>query len=344
MAPPSVNAAQRSIPVAPLIEGLKAEEQSGQATGAPAGAGPAPAASHVRCVTPTPATAESDTNSQPQYKYPTLFPLFGPGCTDAAILNFFSVGGVTETANNVQYLYNAQQSASQISADLLTVTFAPGFQAVLSGTATAGSGQPINSSSGGASGGTAGGSSASNTTTDSVATAVAKIENGGDFNVRFPTPVLYHLFQHGSVEGLVSPNVGFNINGFSGQSTITEATEYSVNVPFEIYAQTKSIDPTSDGIASATLFLDLKPAAEVISSDLAQKIQLTGDRGFFLGQASVGIEFSNSIRLSFQYIYGPNQIYQGTSSAGASTPATSRIGGFHLAVSFSPQKSNSSGQ
>jgi hypothetical protein len=285
-----------------------------------------------------------------QFEYRNWFPLLGPGCTDAAILNFFSVNNATETATNALYLYNAQQSASQVNAQLLTATFAPGLQAVLSGTATSGSGSTSSSTTTGSSSGAASGtSSGSSTTTDSVATAVAKIEAGGDFNIKFPAPVFLHQGKHGSTVGYFSPNVGFNINGISGQSTITQGTEYSVNIPLELYMQSKSIDPTSNAVPSATVFLDLKPAAELISSDLAQKIQLTSSRGFFLGQAAIGIEFSSSVRLSFQYIYGPNQIYQGatstgTSTTGTSTTPTSRIGGFHLAVSFSPQKSKPSGQ
>jgi len=89
-------------------------------------------------------------------------------------------------------------------------------------------------------------------------------------------------------------------------------------------------------MSSAILFLDVKPAAELISSQLAKKIGLTSERGFFLGQASLGLEFAQSFRISLQYLYGPEQIYVTPDSSGTTK---SRIGGFHLAVSFSPQKS-----
>ena len=297
----------------------------------------------LRCSYNTGSSAATKNDPQYQYQYRTWFPLIGPGCTNVAILGFFSANKAAETANNVKYLYNAQQSASQVTGDLVSATFAPGIQAVFAGTATAGPGESSSSTTSVTSGGTAGStSSGSATPTDSIATSVAKIETGGDFNVRFPAPILYHSGGHYRVTGFTSPNVGFNINGFSGQNTITQATEYSFNVPLEFYAQTQSIDPTSDGIASAVLFLDLKPAAEVISSDLAQKIGLTGSRGFFLGQAAVGIEFSQSFRISFQYVYGPRQVYQTNTSTGSPTTTSSRIGGFHLAVSFSPQKSKTS--
>ena len=281
----------------------------------------------IRC------TIDNSDSKNPTYNWPTFAPLVGPGCTDNAILSFFAVNKSTELADNVKYLYNAQQSTSQVNADLLTATFSPGFQAVLAGTATAGSSQSTTTTTG---------STTTTTSTDSVATAVAKIEAGGDFNLRFPVPFLYHLGSHGSIYGFTSPNLGFNINGFGAQSTITQSTEYSFNFPLEFYAQTKSIDPSSNGISSAVIFLDLKPGAEVVSSDLAQKIGLTSNRDFFLGQASAGIEFAESFRISFQYIYGPKQIYQTMNSGSSPTTTLTHIGGFHLAVSFSPQSSKTS--
>jgi hypothetical protein len=290
----------------------------------------------LKCAYYTGTTTSTKDSPNFQYPYSFLLPLIGPGCTNDAIQNFFSVNGSAQTVSNVQYLYNAQQSASQLSADLLTATFAPGIQAILAGTATAGTSQTTASSSSGTS---------TTTTTDSVATAVAKLQSGGDINVRFPTPILYSATTHGSVEGLLSPNIGFNIDGFAGQSTITEATEYSFNLPFEIYAQTTSISGSSNSNTTATLFLDIKPAGEFISSDLANSLGPSVPKSFFLGQASVGIEFAQSVRISFQYIYGNPKIYQSTSTTTTSTTSatpTTTMNGFHLAVSFSPQKSKSS--
>jgi hypothetical protein len=213
---------------------------------------------------------------------------------------------------------------------LFTATFPLGFQAVLAGTATAGASQSTPTSSGGT-------TTTTTTQTDSVATAVSKIENGGDFNLRFPFPIVSHFGQGYAVDGRILPNLGFNINKFGAQDTITESTEYTFNAPFELYGQTTSIDPNNPAI----VFIDLKPSAEVISSALAQSIGITGSRAFFLGEAAVGIEFAQKVRVSLQYFVGPHQIYQTTSSTGATTTAT-HIGGFHLAVSFSPQKPSSS--
>jgi len=268
----------------------------------------------------------ADPKNKSAYTYATWFPTLGTGCLSPLILNYFGVENSAVGANGVQYLYNAQQSTSQVNADLFTATFGLGFQAVLAGTATAGSSQTTPASSSGT-------TTSSSTQTDSVATAVSKIENGGDFNLRFPFPVVSHFGNGYALDGRLVPNLGFNINKFGAQDTITESTEYTFNIPLELYAQTTSIDPNNPAIA----FFDIKPSGEVISSALAQSIGITGSRAFFLGEAAVGVEFAQKVRVSLQYFVGPHQIYQTMSSTGATTTAT-HIGGFHLAVSFSPQK------
>jgi hypothetical protein len=281
---------------------------------------------------------ESNPGTKTSYTYPTWFPTLGTGCISPVILNYFGVEKNAVGANGVRYLYNAQQSTSQVNADLFTATFGLGFQAVLAGTATAGSSQTAPSTTGSAATAAIAHDDSSTTTqTDSVATAVSKIENGGDFNLRFPLPVVSHFGQSYTLDGRFVPNVGFNINKFGAQDTITESTEYTVNLPFELYGQTTSIDQDNPAIA----FIDLRPSGEIVSSAMAQSIGLTGSRAFFLGEAAVGVEFGKKVRVSLQYFVGPHQIYQTVSSTGTSISAT-HIGGFHLAVSFSPQTPNSS--
>lgn len=267
-------------------------------------------------------------NNKSAYTYATWFPTLGTGCLSPIILSYFGVEKSAVGSNAVQYLYNAQQSTSQVNADLFTATFPLGFQAVLAGTATAGSSQttPTTSSMSSSTSSTA-------VQTDSVATAVSKIESGGDFNLRFPFPVVSHFGQGYALDGRILPNIGFNINKFGAQDTITQSSEYTFNIPFELYGQTTSIDPSNPAI----VFIDLKPSGEIISSALAQSIGLTGSRAFFLGEGSVGVEFAQRIRVSLQYFVGPHQIYQTVSPTGTTTTAT-HIGGFHLAVSFAPLK------
>jgi hypothetical protein len=170
---------------------------------------------------------------------------------------------------------------------------------------------------------------------------MAKLQAGGDFNVSFPMPWLYAANTKQSMSGYFTPNVGFNINGFSGQNTITQATEYSINLPAEFYGQLYSIEKSSNGLPAASLFIDLRPAGEVISTQLAKTIGPGNSKFFFLGQAAVGIELAQSIRISFQYAYSPKRIFQPNPASGLSSP-TQSVNGFHLAVSFSPQNAKKS--
>jgi hypothetical protein len=248
------------------------------------------------------------------------------GCSPDGVTDFFKVSGAISIINSVHYLYNPNQSTNQIGADFFTVTFPLGFQSVFSGTATAGSSQPS-------------GTSITTTSTESVSTAVSKLEQGGDFNVRFPFPILYHVTSKYGVYMLTSPSVGFNVNGLTGQNTVTESTEYNINVPLEFYAQTASIEQTQ-GSSDALLYVDLKPAAEVVSPAFATAIGLKSNRYFFLAQAAAGIEFHNSVRVGFQYFFGPSQVYQVPTATGTVTK-TGKVGGIHLVVSFSPGKQGS---
>jgi len=207
----------------------------------------------------------------PEYAYPAWFPLWGKNChSDDEVEYFYSEGDkLFSAAEQVRYLYNAQQSASVISADLLTATFQPGLQAVLAGSVTAGS------SNGSTTTTTTTTSSAlprdattttATSSTDSAATAISKLESGGDFNVRFILPLLWASKGSASITGNLIPNVGFTVNGLTAQNTITDATEYSFNVPAEFYGQLTS---TAKSSTAAALFVDLKPQGEFISKTLA---------------------------------------------------------------------------
>jgi hypothetical protein len=276
-----------------------------------------------------------------EYSYPSWFPLWWTGChSDEQVKDFFTQGERVIAGNQAQYQYNAQQSASTVSADLLTTWFTPGIQAVLSGSATSGNSGGTTTTTTTTSRGT---TTTAATSTDSVDTAVAKLENGGDFNVRFPLPILSTSNAQGiaSLTGQVTPNVGFTVNGLSSQVTITDSTQYSFNLPFELYGQLKS---SASASTPATLFFDLRPAGEFLSKPLAVALGPSVPTAMFLGQAAAGIEFSQRIRVSFQYVYGNASVYQSSASTSTGTGTTSsatptkNISGFHLVVSFATTK------
>jgi hypothetical protein len=283
----------------------------------------------VTAITDCPEQAPDGKN----YTYPHHWLPVGH-CASDGVKDFFNLSNTLSIATTVQYLYNPVQSTSQLSADLFTGTFPFGFQAILSGTATAGSSTTAAASSQSGSG------ASSPSSTDSVATAVAKLEQGGDFNVRFPYPIYFQSGQKGALYALTSPAIGFDVSGLTGQNTITQSTEYNFNLPLEIFGQTGSLE-TDSGVSSATLYFDAKPSMELVSPDFATTIGLKSSRYFFLMQADAGIEFAKSARVGFQYFYGPSEVYQAPTTTGT-TMKTNRITGLHLVVSFTPGSSKKS--
>jgi hypothetical protein len=283
----------------------------------------------------TAATACTSTrNDAASYKFSPWFPTVG--CSNNAINDFFNVSNQMAIANTVSYLYNPNQSTNQINSDLFTATFSQGFQAILSGTATQGSSQPSSTST-------------TTSSTDSVSTAVSKLEQGGDFNIRFPFPILFTKTKssNSGVYMQTAPNIGFMVNGSSGQNTITQSTEYNINVPLEFYAETTSIEPQGSANSSnaqsgnVVMYLDVRPSVEVVSPAFASAIGLKSNRYFFLGQAAAGLSFYKGMRVGFQYYFGPSQVYQVPSTTGTTTK-TGKVGGVHLVISFTPNKSKSS--
>jgi len=263
-----------------------------------------------------------DSQGNPEYRFKSWLPLVGLGCNDAAVLAYYNVGKTTTIANQAQYLYNAAQSTSQVNADLLTTTFSGGIQVVLAGTATAGSSQPAAAANGTA--------STTATPTDSVATAVAKLEQGGDFNLRLAYPLAQYAGPKLHYTMSLFPNLGFAVNGLSSQATITESTDYTGNIPLEFYSELGSIPNAG---TAAVMYADAKMGGEFLTSDLASKIGTNST--FFLGQFSAGIEFEKSLRIGFQYFVGPKQAYCVPNTTGC-TAVTGSMSGVHLVVSFNP--------
>lgn len=267
----------------------------------------------------------SFSDGKPSYTYQIWFPLAHSGCTDAAVLYYYNVGHTATVAKQAQFIYNAAQSTNQVNADLLTSTFPGGFQVVLAGTATSGSSTPNTA---------AGGSTPATGTTESVDTAVARLQQGGDFNVRFAYPIASYSGSRGGFQISMFPNLGFSVNGLSSQNTITESTEYSGNIPVEFYGEFGSI-PNSG--TAAILFLDAKIGGEFVTPDFATKIGTP--KSFFLGQFAAGIEFAKSVRIGFQYFMGPKQAYCQANSSGGCTAVTGGMSGIHLVTSFTPPPS-----
>jgi len=274
-----------------------------------------------------------DSSGKPTFGYSWFLPLAGMGCTTDAVAYYYQSGRTLTFGGNSQYLYNAEQSTSQISSDFMTATFQPGIQLVLAGTATVGSAQTPSSSST---------TSTTPSATDSLSTTVAKLQQGGDFNLRMQYPVIYAGNSHVTEVATLLPNVGFLVNGLSSQNTITNVTNYSFNIPIETYGELHSLDLANE--VPAVIYWDAKYGGEWISDQLAQTAGL--GHFFGVGNLAFGVEFASSLRIGGQYFFGPRASYcaasastAGNSSAGCAVPTTSDFKGFHFVISFNSTSS-----
>jgi hypothetical protein len=253
-------------------------------------------------------------------------------------LAFFNLTKTATFGNTVQYLYNTKVGSSQFSSDLITTVFPQGFQVVLAGTGTLPTGQST----------AQGGSPPAQTSSDPVALAVQKIESGGDFNLRFSLPILSTPPGTTAWSTYFQPNVGFVLgntstqtNAAGAQVAYSDTNQYVISLPLESYFQTSSITgDNSNGISTATLFLDLRYGANMLSSQYQKAIGIP-NRIFQLGEASAGINFASSFRIGFQYFFGgPNQVYVLANANGQTSTVKTSIRGFHLVFTYSPKKTS----
>jgi hypothetical protein len=261
------------------------------------------------------------------YTYPVWFPLLGKGCSAQSVQNFYDKTGTIALVSSVRYLYGVTASSNAISSDLITGTFPLGFQVKLGTNVTTGASSTTSSS----------GSSTSSQTTDTAATAISKLEQGGDFYVEGLYPILqWSKPDRGfSLYSQFAPKIGFTVSGLGSQQTITQATDTNFYYPAELYAQFADISVTnSDPIVA---FVDAQIGGESIGSDLAKALNY--NRNFYLGQFSVGLEFNSAIRISFQRFEGPSSLYD---AAGTGTSTLANATGWHLSVELLPKSFASS--
>lgn len=280
------------------------------------------------------------TTKQLDYQVLTFLPAARTKCGSDSVQQFFLVRKSATFGNTVQYLYNPNQGTNQYSSDLVTATFPQGFQVILAGTATTGTTQSTPQT------GQTGSTTPSTPAPDPVATAVQKIEAGGDFNLRFSLPLLSTPPGNTAWMTYFQPALGFNLastTGTTNQSTgaqtgISSTSQYLFYLPLESYFETSSLTgTTANGWSSANLYLDLRYGGEIVSRDF-QKMIGVPNRVFALAQASAGVDFAGSFRVGMQYFYGPSQVYTLTSSSGQTGTVSTSVKGFHVVLSYSPAK------
>ncbi|MGD0097289.1 MAG: hypothetical protein ABSB60_12395 [Terracidiphilus sp.] len=304
-----------------------------------------------------------------------FLPLSHKDVTDADINCFYNTSSNLAFLTDSKYLYNPGGSANTISGDLASLQFPGGFQLTLVGSANVNSCSNTSSTgsgtgsggSGGSSGGSSGGdvrsrtrsyadsttvtsqsNSSCNTSTNGSSTPslsqdIQALTQGGNFALKTVWPIFNWRPTRFQFMAIASPQVSFNINGLTGQNTITGATNVNWFVPAEGYIQLAAIPPKDGGDSPGSIFVNYRGGWEHVSSQFATNAGLKSGDSFGLQQLSVGLALNGGIRISAQRYYGPEQAY--TTGTG-STVSVNNFKDWQLSVQLSPtnvKKKSSSG-
>jgi hypothetical protein len=227
---------------------------------------------------------------------------------EAGVRSWYDSNNWIAPLSQVRFLYGFGQDTKSLSADLVTMTFKPGFLVAL--------GTSVSSSSSG-----------SAVSTDQ---AIERLKAGGDFYVRSLYPIIASPRDNKKhfLTLMFAPRLGFNFSGFANGATITEATEYNGNFSFELYGQQMAI-PDKDGHAVGFVYGDVRSGIQGVQKDFAQKVGLGGKTWFPLTQMDAGFQFGGFLRIGFQKYFGPEQAF------GVSRDEFRK---FHLVLQLTPLK------
>jgi hypothetical protein len=247
-----------------------------------------------------------------------------------AVECFFGGNNTLQPLSQVQYYYGLGTSPSTISANLVALNFPGGLQVALGSSLTGGSTGASGATGATGSTGSTGAQAASGSTTPTQ--AVQQLETGGDFYILGTYPLLFKPTNHTTSLAVFNPKIGFNIQGFGAQNTITQATEYNWNESVEIYEEYRAFSSNTD--PGGALYVDFRGGLQGVQGSFARSIGITGKTEFGLAQVSMGVIFNGFLRVGFQRFFGPSQFYTTTSG----TPATSQsdFGKWHLVLQLSP--------
>ena len=234
------------------------------------------------------------------------FPLAGKD--DPTVVCFYQTSGTIEAISQVGFLYGFGGGDSKtLTADLMSVQFPGGLQATLGqsvtmGTSTTTSVTTITTPSTGPPT-----QSTTQQTMDTPATAIDKLEQGGDIFVKFQYPLLYGNGTSWGGSVFAVPKVAGNFSGFGSEATITQANEFNINFSLESYGEWRGIGD------NGLLYADIRSGWQYVQPEFAQKIGL-GTNNFLLTQFAAGIEFAKLARFGFQRFVGPAPAFGVTQS------------------------------
>jgi hypothetical protein len=218
---------------------------------------------------------------------------------------FYQTSGAVSPLNQVRFLYGFGGGDSKtLAADLVSIQFLGGMQATLGSGVTMGSSTTSTSTTTITDANGQQKTTTSTLTTDSAATAISKLQNGGDFYVRLDYPLLYRNDKDDKFAGMIfgEGKEAGNFSGFGSEATITEASEYNFNLSLEGYGEWRATKN------AGLFYADVRWGIQHVQPEFAQKLGLASTN-FQLTQFAAGIEFAQLLRFGFQRFVGPSAAF-----------------------------------
>ncbi|HEY7403036.1 MAG TPA: putative Ig domain-containing protein [Candidatus Angelobacter sp.] len=227
--------------------------------------------------------------------------------TNNDVVCFYQATGPVAPLGQVQYLYGIDQGTNTISADLVAIQFpAPfGLRVALGSSVTGG------------------GNASTSSAQATAASTLATIQAGGNFYLHALYPI--YVYNNNALQFVATGNakLGFSFDGFAGQSTLSQATEKYVSVPFEAYAEYHAIGNAGGFYGDYSAGYQNVPDSFKTAAGLSTN-------NFFLQQMSFGVSFAGLVRVGAQRYVGPAAAF------GATTGADFK--NWHLVIQLNPTK------
>jgi hypothetical protein len=159
---------------------------------------------------------------------------------------------------------------------------------------------------------------------DAAAKAIARLREGGDMYLTVAYPVMAASKGHVDAQLFGVSRTNFLIENFGATDTLTESTERSWTFGLEGSAQVAAI--SSKGLA----FISGRWGVRRVS-DAFKTVAKLESNVFSAMQVAVGVQFNESLRLSFQRFQAPPAAVGATSE---------QLKGWHLVMEVFPAKKN----
>jgi hypothetical protein len=248
----------------------------------------------------------------------------GAEISDETVQCFYQSSGTVSPVNQVAFLYGFGGGDSKtLSADLVSVQFHGGFQATLGSSVTMGTSTTTTQTTTTTSANGQQNQDTKTLTQDTPGTAISKLQAGGDLYLRFDYPILYKNGSRWAGVVYGQPKIGGNFSGFGSEATVTQASEYNINLSVEAYGEWRGIGD------AGSLYADLRTGWQYVQPEVAQKLGLGNQNKFGMSQFAAGVEFAGLIRLGFQRFVGPAPAFNVT---------TSELSKWHLVANLVPKK------